>query len=295
MIEAAPERLEVKRATFAELATACAPDALLATNTVVAPVAAMAQDIRNPERVCGMHFFNPPPLMRLVEIVAAASTAETTVETATEVARQMNREPIRTADSPGFIVNRCNRPFTLEALQILGDGKAGVAEIDAAMREVGGYRMGPFELIDLIGVDVNLEVARSFYAQRAEPRWKPHPIQERMVADGKLGRKRGTGFYSYGPSNDAVPLAPSAPLAPQDIVDRIVAQLINEASFAVAEGVGSREDIDLAMRLGLNHPRGPFEWLADLGAERVVATLDELARDLGGERYLVAPALRSEV
>lgn len=297
VIEAAPESLQLKRRIFDDLATACGSDAVLATNTSSLPVSAIAASVDHPERVCGMHFFNPPPLMLLVEIVAGEKTSRPALDLATAAARRMRREPVRATDAPGFIVNRCNRPYTLEALRMLGEEVAGVAQIDRAMRDVGGYRMGPFELIDLIGVDVNLEVARSFFSQRPEPRWQPHPIQEQMVAEGKLGRKTGAGFYAYVDGEQVSPArGPDAEdAAPQSILTRIVAQLVNEASFAVEEGVASPADIDTAMRLGLNHPKGPFEWLAQVGAERVVATLDELAGLLGGERYRVAATLRSQV
>ncbi len=290
VIEAAPEDLELKRALLERLACVCGPDAILATNTSSLSVSAIAAWVPSPARVCGMHFFNPPALMKLVEVVAGESTTEPTLAGATEVAERMGREPVRCADSVGFIVNRCNRPFTLEALQILGAGIAGVAEIDQAVREHDGYRMGPFELMDLVGIDVNLGVARSFFAQRPEPRWRPHPIQERMLAEGKLGRKTGEGFYRY-PREDSslVQLSEGVAVA---ILERIVAQLVNEASFATQEGVAAPGDIDRAMRLGLNHPRGPFEWARELGQERVLATLDSLRGELGDDRYAAAPLLR---
>jgi 3-hydroxybutyryl-CoA dehydrogenase len=293
VIEAAPEELELKRGLFDRLAATCGPDAVLATNTSSLPVSAIAASVEHPERVCGMHFFNPPPLMRLVEIVAGELTDELTLARATTLARAMDREPVRAADSPGFIVNRCNRPFSLEALRMLGEGFAEHAEIDAAMRD-RGHRMGPFELMDLIGVDVNLEVARSFYRQRAEPRWEPHPIQEQMVAAGRLGRKSGAGFYEYEDGRRIEPAADTErdPALAEAIAERIIAQLVNEASFAVEEGVANPPDIDTAMRLGLNHPRGPFEWRRELGAAHLVGVLDDLATRLAQpERYRVAPGL----
>lgn len=292
-IEAAPEDLDLKRELFGRLAAALGPEAVLATNTSSLPVAAIAAGLDRPDRVVGMHFFNPPPLMRLVEVVAAAATSEATVAAATGLARRMGREPVRAADAPGFIVNRCNRPFTLEALRMLGEGVAEAAQIDAAVRERGGYRMGPFELIDLIGVDVNLEVARSFFRQRPEPRWEPHPIQAELVAAGHLGRKAGRGFYEYRDGRKLEPAAEPLPAAEAEaVVERLVACLVNEASYALDEGVASAADIDLAMRLGLNHPRGPFEWRAALGAGRVVELLAELGSRLAEpERYRPAASL----
>ncbi len=198
VIEAAPEDLELKRRLFAALAEACGPGAVLATNTSSLSVTAIAAPTPGPERVVGMHFFNPPVLMDLVEVVAGDDSSAGALETATEAARRMGKTPIRARDSVGFVGNRCVRPFTLEALRMLGEGLGSHDEIDRVYRLGGGFRMGPFELIDLIGVDVNFAVARSFHEQSfGEPRWRPHPIQARMVAAGRLGRKSGRGFYSY--------------------------------------------------------------------------------------------------
>ncbi len=297
VIEAAPESLELKRKLFAGLAGICEPSAVLATNTSSIPVSEIAAEVDGPERVCGMHFFNPPPLMKLVEIVAGERTGETALEQATEVARAMGREPVRAADAPGFIVNRCNRPYALEALRMLGERVASHSEIDRAMRERGGYRMGPFELMDLIGIDVNLGVAKSFYAQREVARWEPHKIQEEMVASGRLGRKAGQGFYEYedGRKVEEIPTHVSEKTK-RAIFERVVSCLVNEASFAVEEEVATPADIDTAMKLGLNHPKGPFEWRDELGVSRVVATLDALAEsarsEREAERYRVANSLR---
>jgi 3-hydroxybutyryl-CoA dehydrogenase len=266
---------------------------VLATNTSSLPVGEVAAAAQAPERICGMHFFNPAALMKLVEVVAGERTGEEAVATVTRVAERMGRTAVRCADSPGFIVNRCNRPFALESLHALQQGVAEPAEIDRVMREDGGYRMGPFELMDLIGIDVNLGVARSFYAQRPIARWQPHPIQERMVAEGRLGRKSGHGFYEYDEQGKVEPDG-GADLDPglrRAILERVVSQLVNEACFAAGEGVAAPGDIDAAMRLGLNHPRGPFEWSEELGAERVLDTLQRLRAQSGDERYEPAPLL----
>jgi 3-hydroxybutyryl-CoA dehydrogenase len=294
VIEAAPEDLELKRQLFGRLQAICGRDAILATNTSSLSVSAIAEGLEAPERLCGMHFFNPPMLMRLVEIVAAGRSSAEALETATDVARAMGRKPVRCTDSPGFIVNRCNRPYTLESLRVLDEGAASHAQIDLVMREDGGYRMGPFELMDLIGVDVNLAVARSFHEQRPIERWEPHPIQERLVADGRLGRKSGRGFYEYGEGSPGArpEIDPPDEGTRGDILERVVAQLANEAAFAAGEAVAGPEEIDAAMRLGLNHPRGPFEWVDRIGAANLVATLDALAAAHGGERYDVARLLR---
>jgi 3-hydroxybutyryl-CoA dehydrogenase len=379
VIEAAPESLDLKRELFGRLALICGPEAVLATNTSSLSVTAIAAGVERPERVCGMHFFNPPPLMRLVEVVSGDETSEGTAAVAMEVARAMRREPIRAADGIGFVANRVARPFTLEALRLLGDGVSTHDQIDRIVRIAGGFRMGPFELMDLVGVDVNFEVAKSFWEQSFhEPRWQPHPIQARMVAAGRLGRKVGRGYYTYedGPHRvDDPPLPEATPgIAPPDsdpervvergftavrvergslaeldpegralgfvslpsladaravelvrgsatdadalpaaerhfarlgkhvecvladapglVLGRILCQVVNEAHFTVGQGVASVEDVDTAMRLGFNWPRGPFEWASAIGPERVVGVLDALHSELGEERYRVAPLLR---
>ena len=213
VIEAAPEDLGLKRELFAALAEACGPETILATNTSSLPVTAIAALVPHPERVVGMHFFNPPALMKLVEVVATADSSEEALDATTEVGRRMGRTPIRAKDSPGFIANRLARPFTLESLRMLADGVADAETIDRVCRIGGGFRMGPFELIDLIGLDVNLSVARSFYAQGGEPeRWRPSAIQEQLVAEGRLGRKSGAGFYAYGEGEPPANPASAVPL-----------------------------------------------------------------------------------
>ncbi|MGI9019713.1 MAG: 3-hydroxyacyl-CoA dehydrogenase NAD-binding domain-containing protein [Solirubrobacterales bacterium] len=292
VVEACPEDLSLKRELFARLAEICGPETVLATNTSSLAVSDIAAGLPGRERICGMHFFNPPALMKLVEVVATSDSAAGPLDAVEEVARAMGREPVRCTDSPGFIVNRCNRPYALESLRILGEGGAEAAQIDAVMRTEGGYRMGPFELMDLIGIDVNLEVARSFHRQRPIARWQPHPIQEELVAAGRLGRKSGRGFYAYGEDAAREEPEPLPGERRREVLERVVAQLANEASFAAGEGVATPEDIDAAMRLALNHPRGPFEWIEDLGARRLVEVLDDLRAATGNERYDVAPLMR---
>lgn len=305
VIEAAPENLSLKRALFAELADACGPEAILASNTSSLPITAIAAGVPHRERMVGMHFFNPPALMKLVEVVATADSAPQALDATTEVGIRMGRTPIRAKDSPGFIANRLARPFTLESLRMLADGVAEAETIDRVCRLGGGFRMGPFELIDLIGLDVNLSVARSFYAQGGEPaRWKPSPIQEELVAEGRLGRKSGHGFYEYGedvcraadpnldieaPTLDTDELAKIDPAAPQ-ILPRLVAQIANEAAFALEEEIGSPADMNTAMRLGFNWPRGPLELTELIGAAHAAALLEEL-RSRHGDAYRPAPAL----
>jgi 3-hydroxybutyryl-CoA dehydrogenase len=305
VVEAAPEDLELKRNLFAALAEACGPRAILATNTSSLPVTAIAEGVPYPERVVGMHFFNPPALMKLVEVVATAESAPKALKETAEVGTRMGRTPIRAKDSPGFIANRLARPFTLESLRMLAGGVADAETIDRVCRLGGGFKMGPFELIDLIGLDVNLSVARSFYAQGGEPeRWRPSAIQEETVAAGKLGRKSGQGFYEYGegahrerdpdlgieaPTLDPDELARIDPAAPE-ILARLLAQIANEAAFALEEEIGSPADMDTAMRLGFNWPRGPLELTELIGPGQAAALLEEL-RVEQGDAYRPAPAL----
>jgi 3-hydroxybutyryl-CoA dehydrogenase len=308
VIEAAPERLELKREIFAGLAETVGPEAVLATNTSSLRVGAIAEGVLQPERVVGMHFFNPPPLMKLVEIVAAEGSSKRALAAATEVGERMGRTPILAKDSPGFVANRLARPFSLESLRILGDGIADAATIDRIVRLGGGFRMGPFELLDLIGLDVNLEIARSFFAQGGEPeRWRPNPIQERLVEAGRLGRKSGRGYYEYGkdserrpdpdlgfeaPTLDPDQLAKVDPAAEQ-VLPRLIAQIANEAAFALEEEIASPDDMDTAMKLGFNWPAGPLAFTDLIGPRRAVELLERL-ETTNGAAYQPAPRLRAE-
>ncbi|HYP56270.1 MAG TPA: 3-hydroxyacyl-CoA dehydrogenase NAD-binding domain-containing protein [Solirubrobacterales bacterium] len=305
VIEAAPEDLELKRRLFADLAAICGPETILATNTSSLRVADVAAGSAHPEAIVGMHFFNPPVLMKLVEVVAAEVSSPLALDAVTEVAKEMGRTPIRAKDSPGFVANRLARPFSLESLRMLADGVADAPTIDRVVRIGGGFRMGPFELLDLIGLDVNLTIARSFYEQGGRPeRWRPSPIQERMVAEGRLGRKSGRGFYEYGtgrhrerdpdlgiegPTLDADELARIDPAGPE-ILPRLVAQIANEAAYALGDGVATAADMNTAMRLGFNWPLGPLEFSGLIGSERAVALLEEHRGRLG-DAYLPAPGL----
>jgi 3-hydroxybutyryl-CoA dehydrogenase len=306
VIEAAPEKLELKRQIFSGIAEVTGPEAVFASNTSSLRVGDIAAGVPNPERVVGMHFFNPPPLMKLVEVVAAEGSSEEALAATTAVAQQMGRTPIRAKDSPGFVANRLARPFSLESLRMLSDGVADVPTIDRVVRLGGGFRMGPFELLDLIGLDVNLEIARSFFAQGGEPeRWRPSPIQEQLVAEGRFGRKSGRGYYDYSeerepdpdlgiaaPTLDPEQLAKIDPAAEQ-ILSRLFAQIANEAAFAREEEVASPEDMETAMKLGFNWPLGPLGFAELIGPDRAVELLDRLATERG-EAYGAAPRLRAQ-
>ena len=309
LIEAAPEDVELKRRLFAQAAAVCGPETILASNTSSLRIADVAAGVTGPERVVGMHFFNPPVLMKLVEVVAAERSSPQALATTTEVARAMGRTPIQARDTPGFVANRLARPFALESLRMLGDGVADAATIDRIVRLGGGFRMGPFELIDLIGLDVNLTIARSFFAQGGEPeRWRPNPIQERLVEEGRLGRKSGEGYHSYAegsgrepdpelgiaaPTLDPAQLAKIDPAA-GEILPRLFAQIANEAAFALEEEIASPADMETATRLGLNWPIGPLGITELIGAPRAVELLEQLQREKGAA-YAPAPLLISNI
>ncbi len=292
VIEAIVEDLAAKREAFHGLENALARDAILATNTSSLSITAIAAACREPGGVVGIHFFNPAPVLPLVEIVPGLTTGEATVATARATVAAWGKTPVTASDTPGFIVNRIARPFYGEALRILEEGIADCATIDWAMRERGGFRMGPFELMDLIGNDVNLAVSRTvFESLHFDPRYKPSVTQQRLVDAGRLGRKTGRGYYDYadgatrpGPSRDEA-------LAGR-IVDRVLAMLINEAADALFWRVGSREDIDLAMTKGVAYPKGLLRWADEIGVARVAERLAALQEEYGEDRYRVSPLLK---
>ncbi len=272
VIEAALEDLDVKRTIFALLDAAADPATILATNTSALSVTAIAESaVRNPERVLGLHFFNPAPVLALVEVVAGERTEAAVLERASEIVTAWGKTTVRSTDSPGFIVNRVNRPFTIEALRMLEAGEARVAEIDAAMR-ADGFPMGPFELMDLVGLDVNLAAAAGVWDGLGRPeRLRPSPIQDWLVERGHLGRKAGMGFYRYDAGRDPVPEplpktvamhgSLDRSLSHAAIVRRIREAIAAEAILARGAGVASEADIDTALWLGAAHPEGPFAWL----------------------------------
>jgi 3-hydroxybutyryl-CoA dehydrogenase len=301
VIEAAPERIELKHELYARLAEIVSDECVLASNTSSLLVTAIAAAATHPKRVVGMHFFNPAPVMRLLEVVAGEQSNERSLALAHATGEAMGKTVIRAQDGPGFLVNRCNRPFGLEALRLLQERIADIETIDRIVRIEGGFRMGPFELMDLVGLDTGLEISKSFYEQSFyEPRWRPSPIASRYVAAGRYGRKSGRGYYDYS-SDPYRPPDPDPPESDADakaqpaaggVLERIVCQVIDECAFALGEGVGSAQDIDTGMVLGLNYPRGPLAWADEMGLDHVLAVLDGLWEEYREERYRAAPVLR---
>ncbi len=290
VVEAVIEDIGVKESVFSELDRFADEDAVLATNTSSLSVARIASATRSPGRVVGMHFFNPVPVMRLVEIVAGPFTDSAVVRTAEEMSEQLGKTPIRVSDTPGFVVNRVARPFYLEALRMVEAGN-DPEQIDAAIREAG-FRMGPLQLADLIGMDVNLAVSESLFERYYyHPRFRPSHLQRSMVEAGLLGRKSGRGFYDYGAgAREEMEDEGSRPY--EDVALRVISCIVNEASLANSEGVATAEDIDQAMKLGANYPKGPFEWVEEIGAQTILEKLDSL-RATYGDAYIAAPSLKA--
>lgn len=292
VIEAVIEQLAVKQAVMRALEAVVADGAVLATNTSSLSVASVAAACRVPERVVGLHFFNPAPVMPLVEIVPGVLTRRGLAEEMSELMTSWQKLPVTARDTPGFIVNRIARPFYGEGLRIADEGIASPATIDWAMRSFGAFRMGPFELMDFIGHDVNYVVTESVWtAMYYDPRYRPSITQKRLLEAGLLGRKSGRGFYDHRPG--AVNAPPTEDeTAGRRIVRRIVAMLINEAVDAVHFQVASPAAIEIAMTKGVNYPQGLLGWGDRLGWSEVLSTLDGLRADYGEERYRASPLLR---
>ncbi len=287
VIEAVAEKIEVKQALFAQLESVLAPGSVLATNTSSLSVSNISARMSRPERAIGLHFFNPAPVMKLVELIPHSGSSPRALALARQVCESAGKVVVEAPDRPGFIVNRCARPFYGEALALLEEGRSP-AEVEAAML-AAGYRIGPFGLIDLIGADINLAATEGLaQAMNQHPRYHVFAALRAQVADGRLGRKSGRGFL--------IPPPASLP-APADAVQialRIEATLINEAAWLLSEGGTTRDDIDTALRLGLNFPRGPFQLLAQHGPASIRAALSELEAKAPAHlkcRYLPAPDL----
>lgn len=292
IVEAIIEDLDLKRKAFQLLEAIVRPDCILATNTSSLSITAIAAGCEKANRVLGIHFFNPAPVMKLVEIIPAIQTSEVNLKKARALIDSWKKATVLAKDTPGFIVNRIARPFYGEALRILEEGIANVATIDWAMTELGGFRMGPFTLMDYIGNDVNYVVTETvFRAFYNDPRYKPAFTQKRLSEAGYWGRKTGRGYYDYAEGAQNPASHEDKPLG-EAIVNRIVAMLINEAADALFWQVASKEDIDRAMTKGVNYPKGLLAWADEMGIQTCVDRMDALYQEYREDRYRCSPILR---
>lgn len=311
VIEAVSENPEVKAKVLAPVVAKASPGTIFASNTSSLSITKIGRAIGASRRLAGMHFFNPAPLMPLVEVIAGDDTDPALVDWVAATAAVWGKTVVRAKDTPGFIVNRVARGYYLEALRLLGEGVAGLAEIDATMRNLGGFRMGPFELMDLVGIDVNYSVSCSVWEQMSRPvRLTPHPIQADLFQRGQFGRKTKHGFYNYesAPPTPAVQPERKPFALPEAVRDataafvvnatdkrssevehyvfaRILVTVLNEAAFALEQGVATKADIDTAMKLGTNYPRGPLEWAEGIGHERCGRMLLALNGSVADDRF----------
>lgn len=295
MIEAIIENLEIKKSVFKQVEEIVSETCILASNTSSLSIASIASACSKPERVIGIHFFNPAPLMALVEIIPAVQTRDGLAEEIRTLIQSVGKLPVITKDTPGFIVNRVARPFYGEAIRILEEGMANVETIDFAMTSLGGFRMGPFELMDFIGHDVNYRVTESvFESFFYDPKFKPSFSQKRLFEAGFYGRKTGRGFYNYAEGAEKKSPSQNQALL-EKIYKRILVMLINEAADALFLNIANREDLDTAMTKGVNYPKGLLKWADEYGIENVKNDLDELYHYYHEDRYRLSPIIRKMI
>lgn len=292
VIEAIVEDLSIKRAVFSELESLVSKSCIIASNTSSLSIASIAASLANPERCIGIHFFNPAPLMKLVEIIPAVQTSEKTLESCVNTIKDWGKIVAVAKDTPGFIVNRVARPYYGESLRIYEEGLADFATIDASLKTKGGFRMGPFELMDFIGNDVNYTVTETvFEAFYYDSRYKPSFTQKRLSEAGYLGRKSGKGYYDYTEGTQRPKPKENEELS-RLIFERVLVMLINEAADALFLNIASPEDIDLAMTKGVNYPKGLLAWADEMGINWCVDRMDALYNEYHEDRYRCSPLLR---
>ncbi len=291
-IEAIIENLEIKASLLKNVEPLLAENAIIATNTSSLSVTAIAAACKNQDRVIGLHFFNPATLMPLVEVIPAIQTHEKLVGDCVKLMTQWEKIPVVAKDTPGFIVNRLARPFYGESLRILEEGIADVVTIDWALKTIGGFKMGPFELMDLIGNDINYTVTETVWTQMYfDARYRPSMIQKKMKEAGRLGRKSGRGYYEYG--DNVVVAAPQENLILGEyIFTRVISMLINEAVDALYLKIASRDELDLAMTKGVNYPKGLLKWADEIGINIILSALDGLHKEYGDDRYRASIFMR---
>ena len=295
VIEAIYENLDAKRSVFTTLDDVVREECILATNTSSLSVSSIAAGVKRAERVVGLHFFNPAPLMPLVEIVPGIATDPAVVEACVAAVAAWGKVGVVAQDSPGFLVNRIARPFYGEALHLVEEGMADMATVDWAMTELGGFRMGPFGLMDLIGHDVNYVVTETIWKQfYCDPRFRPSLSQKRLLEAGWLGRKSGRGFYDYR-NGASLPEPTRDEVLGRAIVDRVVAMLINEAADAVYRAIGSESDVETAMLKGVNYPKGLLAWGREWGWTKVRDQIEALRERTGDPRYRVCPWIHDQI
>ena len=294
VIEAIIEDLKIKQKLFSDIEKLVDEKCIIASNTSSLSIASIGSACKKAERVIGIHFFNPAPLMPLVEIIPAVQTSEETLKSAKAMIDSWGKVTVVVKDTPGFIVNRVARPFYGESLRIYEEGIADFATIDWALKEIGGFKMGPFELMDYIGNDINYTVTETVFTSfYFDQRYKPSFTQKRMMEAGFLGRKSGRGYYDYSLEN--LPKANEDRELGKKILWRVLSMLINEAADALFLKIASREAIDLAMTKGVNYPKGLLAWADEIGINNVLKQLEDLQKEYGEDRYRPSPLLKNMV
>jgi 3-hydroxybutyryl-CoA dehydrogenase len=289
IIEAIVEDIQIKKQVFKTLDNITKPSCILASNTSSLSIASIASACEHPERVLGIHFFNPATLMPLVEIIPGIATDNQILKDARNIINSWNKVTVLAKDTPGFIVNRIARPYYGEAIRIFEEGIADMRQIDMVMKTLGGFRMGPFELMDFIGNDINYTVTETIFREFwFDARYKPSFTQKRLVESGRLGRKTGRGYYDYTTENQVNDISVNAELS-SEILNRILAMLMNEAADALYLKIATREDIDLAMTKGVNYPKGLLQWADEKGIEFIFSTLMNLYEEYNEDRYRPSP------